>query len=89
MGCYLLKTFNRKQREVPMDPGLVAAVMSAGRIHDSDRYAGCAMLSALPDAPVVDGRRRPPVQARWPDLRWRRRPRARAAAVSAVPTGRT
>ena len=39
-----------------MDPGLVAAVMALARVCDDGRYEGCAILSALPEAPVVQMR---------------------------------
>ena len=41
-----------------MDIGLTAAMMARVREGDARRYEGCAMFSALPDAPVVTGRRR-------------------------------
>jgi hypothetical protein len=47
-----------------MELGLVAAVMAMARACDDRRFEGCAMLGALPGAPVVDEA----TGARW----WRR-----------------
>ena len=43
-----------------MDIGLTAGMMA--RLQNDTRYEGCAMLSALPDAPLVDDR---PWFRRW------------------------
>lgn len=41
-----------------MDLTYVAAVAALRRADDDRRFAGCSMFSALPDAPVVEPRRR-------------------------------